>query len=71
MVDLKAACAKVRKIDPLCYKGKVKNIVGMMMETTGLDAKIGDICRIGGQSGKPCVEAEAVGFRDGDRKSVV
>ena len=66
MVDLKAACEKVRKIDPLRYKGKVKNIVGMMMETTGLDAKIGDICRIGGQSGKPCVEAEAVGFRDGN-----
>ncbi|MVB09736.1 putative ATP synthase YscN [Caprobacter fermentans] len=66
MVDLRAACEIVTKIDPLCYKGKVKNIVGMMIETTGLDAKIGDICTIGGQTGGPVVEAEAVGFRDGN-----
>ncbi|MCI1965314.1 MAG: flagellar protein export ATPase FliI [Oscillospiraceae bacterium] len=64
MVDLRAACEMVAKIDPLCYKGKVKNIVGMMMETTGLDAKIGDICKIGGQNGEPLIYAEAVGFRD-------
>ncbi|QAT50690.1 flagellar protein export ATPase FliI [Caproiciproducens sp. NJN-50] len=66
MVDLRSACEIVTKIDPLCYKGKVKNIVGMMMETTGLDARIGDICTIGGQNGEPPVEAEAVGFRDGN-----
>lgn len=56
----------VAKIDPLSYKGKVKNVVGMMIETTGLDARIGDICIIAGRQGEPDVEAEAVGFRDGN-----
>ena len=66
MIDLHAASRIVMKIDPLCYKGKVKNIVGIMMETTGLDAKIGDICVIEGEEGAPPVQAEAVGFRDGN-----
>jgi flagellum-specific ATP synthase len=66
MVDLAAACKIVSKIDPLCYKGKVKNIVGMMIETSGLDAKVGDICMIGRKAGDAGVAAEAVGFRDGN-----
>lgn len=66
MIDLRTACGIVTQIDPLTYKGKVKNIVGMMIETTGLDAKIGDICLIGDQPSAPAVEAEAVGFRDGN-----
>ena len=66
MVDLAAACEIVSKIDPLCYKGKVKNIVGMMIETSGLDAKVGDICMIGRKAGNAGIAAEAVGFRDGN-----
>ncbi len=66
MVDFRAACDIVAKLDPLCYRGKVKNIVGMMIEVTGLDAKVGDICVIRGGSGDGDVTAEAVGFRDGD-----
>lgn len=66
MVNLRAACEIVSKLDPLCYKGKVKNIVGMMIEVTGLDAKVGDVCVIRGESGDRDVTAEAVGFRDGN-----
>lgn len=66
MLDLRTACEIISKTDPLCYKGKVKNIVGMMVETTGLDAKIGDLCVIGDSSGDASVEAEVVGFRDGN-----
>ena len=66
MVNLRAAREMVAKIDPLSYKGKVKNVVGMMIEATGLDARIGDICVIGGRQGEPDVEAEAVGFREGN-----
>lgn len=66
MLDLRAACEIVTKTDPLCYKGKVKNIAGMMIETTGLDAKVGDICVLEGKPGEPGVKAEAVGFRDGN-----
>ena len=66
MIDMHVASRIVAEIDPLCYKGKVKNIVGIMMETTGLDAKIGDICVIEGEGGGSPIQAEAVGFRDGN-----
>jgi flagellum-specific ATP synthase len=66
MLDLRAACEIVTKMDPLCYKGKVKNIAGMMIETTGLDAKVGDICMLEGQPGDPSIKAEVVGFRNGN-----
>lgn len=66
MVDLQSVCELVTKIDPLCYKGKVKNIIGMMIETTGLDAKVGDICHVGRKENDPGVTAEAVGFHDGN-----
>ena len=65
MVDLHAACGIVSKVDPLCYKGKVKNITGMMIETSGLSGKIGDICTIG-QNGEDEVTAEVVGFQSGN-----
>lgn len=65
MVDLRAACRIVSKVDPLCYKGKVKNITGMMIETSGLSGKIGDICIIG-PGGESEVTGEIVGFRSGN-----
>lgn len=66
MVDFSVARDIVSKLDPLCYKGKVKNIIGMMIEVTGLDARVGDICIIRGGSADSDVTAEAVGFRDGN-----
>lgn len=66
MMNLRAACDIVTRLDPFCYKGKVKNVVGMMIEVTGLDAKVGDICVIKGESGDRDVTAEVVGFRDGN-----
>ena len=65
MIDLRAACEIVSKVDPLCYKGKVKNITGMMIEAAGLEGKIGDICTIG-EAGSETVTAEIVGFKDGN-----
>ncbi len=65
-MNLRAACEIVSKIDPLEYKGKVKNITGMMIEAAGLKAKVGDICTIGGSGEDPAVSAEVVGFRKGN-----
>nr|WP_319488411.1 flagellar protein export ATPase FliI [uncultured Caproiciproducens sp.] len=52
------------KLNPLCYMGKVKNIVGMMIETTGLKAKVGDICVIRNSNDDKSVMAEVVGFKN-------
>lgn len=65
MIDLRAACEIVSKADPLCYKGKVKNISGMMIEASGLEGKIGDICTIEVDDGES-VTAEIVGFKEGN-----
>jgi flagellum-specific ATP synthase len=65
MIDLRAACEIVSKTDPLCYKGKVKNISGMMIEASGLEGKIGDICTIEVDDVEN-VTAEVVGFKEGN-----
>ena len=65
MVNLRAAREIVSRVDPLCYKGKVKNITGMMIEAAGLHGKIGDICTIGSDAADE-VTAEIVGFKEGN-----
>lgn len=47
------------------YIGKVKRISGMMIEATGSNYKIGDICEISTDSINKKVKAEVVGFNDG------
>jgi flagellum-specific ATP synthase len=56
----------LEKLNPLCYLGKVRNIVGMMIETTGLQANVGDICVIRNSNDEKTITAEVVGFKDGN-----
>ena len=46
------------------YMGKVKNIVGMIVETTGIHAKTGDICTITSLDEDKTIAAEVVGFKE-------
>lgn len=64
-MNLQSCMQILAKVDPLCYKGKVKNIVGMMIEATGLNAKVGNICYVS-EPTEPGTKlmAEVVGFRD-------
>jgi len=64
MLDFQGAYDVLEKLNPLCYMGKVKNIVGMMIETTGLKANVGDICIICNSNDDKTVMAEVVGFRN-------
>ena len=43
---------------------KLKNIVGMSIEASGLKAAVGDICRIYSDDTGGQINAEVVGFRD-------
>lgn len=56
----------LEKLNPLSYMGKVKNIVGMMIETTGLKANVGDICVIRNSNDEKTIMAEVAGFKDGN-----
>lgn len=62
----KNAYEVLEKLNPLCYMGKVKNIVGMMIEATGLSANVGDICIIRNSKDEKTIMAEVVGFKDGN-----
>lgn len=46
------------------YIGKVKNVVGMIIEASGLPASIGEICTLTSLSGKNEIMAEVVGCRN-------
>ena len=52
------------KLDPLCCMGKVKNIVSMMIEVSGLTANVGDICIIRNPGDQKTVTSEVIGYKN-------
>lgn len=64
-MGLKETYKMLSQIDPVTRMGKVKSIVGMMIEVTGITASIGEICYItANDNSKTQVLSEVVGFRD-------
>jgi flagellum-specific ATP synthase len=55
----------IRVADLHSRRGRVKSLIGLVIEATGLRAEVGELCTISvGRNGEP-VAAEVVGFRDG------
>jgi flagellum-specific ATP synthase len=55
----------IRSSDLHARRGRVKSLIGLVIEATGLRAEVGELCTIAaGRNGDP-VAAEVVGFRDG------
>ena len=52
------------RIDPIKYMGKVSKVQGLLIESRGPQAVIGEICRIVAPKGKGQIRAEVVGLRD-------
>src|SRR5438270_4238270 len=46
-------------------RGLVSDLIGLIIEATGLEVEIGEVCMVGGARGRPAVAAEVVGFRRG------
>ncbi len=61
-MNLKELQPIIKKIDPLRLKGRVKQVIGLVIESEGPPASVGEICLI--SPGKKEVRAEVVGFRD-------
>jgi flagellum-specific ATP synthase len=51
------------RIDPIEVRGRIAEVVGLLVESTGPSASIGDVCRILNKDGDLIVRAEVVGFR--------
>jgi flagellum-specific ATP synthase len=43
--------------------GRVSDLIGLVIEATGLHAEVGEVCMVNGDRGHPPVPAEVVGFR--------
>ena len=52
----------VAKAEPIKVHGKITEVIGLLIESTGPAASVGDVCMVE-QSGKPVGRAEVVGFR--------
>lgn len=62
--DFNAYRKAIRTIDPYVYGGKISKVIGLTVEATGLNAKMGDFCRIYSHAQNHCVLSEVVGFRE-------
>lgn len=62
-MNLSSAKETLSQFSPLTTLGKVKNIAGIMVEVTGISAKVSDICTIHSSSDNGgTIMAEVVGF---------
>jgi flagellum-specific ATP synthase len=46
-------------------RGRVRDLIGLIIEATGLSVEIGEICLVGDGRDRPAVATEVVGFRGG------
>lgn len=62
-IDFNLIKAKIKQTETFKYIGKVKKVIGLTIEVEGIQAFIGEVCKIKLNSGKE-VNAEVVGFTD-------
>jgi flagellum-specific ATP synthase len=68
---LERGAEAVREADLARRHGFVSNLIGLIIEVTGLQAEVGEVCLVGTDrnraraGGRDAVPAEVVGFRDG------
>ena len=62
-VDLRPYFAALERIEPLCWSGRVTDIVGLLIESEGPAAAIGDFCEVRTASGRG-IRTQVIGFRN-------
>jgi flagellum-specific ATP synthase len=65
MTPLTNAAAALHSADLAQRHGFVSNLIGLIVEVTGLEAEVGEVCLIQADRAAPAVSAEVVGFREG------
>lgn len=53
------------QINTIAYMGKVNQIIGLIIESTGPNVNIGEVCRIYSNNSDKSIIAEVVGFKSG------
>jgi len=62
---LKRATAAVKDADLSRRRGRVSDLIGLIIEATGLEVEVGEVCLVGDGRERPAVATEVVGFRRG------
>ena len=62
--SLDSCFAGVQRADLHARQGRVSNLIGLIVEATGVEAEVGEICHVGTGRHSAPVPAEVVGFRD-------
>ncbi len=62
---LDEAAAALRDADLHRRHGRVRDLIGLIVEATGVEAEVGEVCSIDTGRGRAAVPAEVVGFRAG------
>jgi flagellum-specific ATP synthase len=65
-LTLEPRMRRLSRLDPVRVTGRVAQVVGLVVEATGLSASVGELCEIHPGRSVPASRAEVVGFR-GDR----
>src|SRR2546421_1691598 len=63
-VDLSPRREALQRFDPVRLNGKVVQVIGLVIESVGPAAMIGEVCEIFIDRSRPPVLAEVVGFRE-------
>ncbi|HEX4753558.1 MAG TPA: flagellum-specific ATP synthase FliI, partial [Solirubrobacterales bacterium] len=61
---LATAEAAIDHADLVMRRGRVRDVIGLIIEASGLEAEVGEVCSIETGRNRPSVPAEVVGFRD-------
>ena len=64
MIKLPAYYEKLASLDTCRWIGQVTELVGLLVESNGPSAGVGDFCEINTQSGR-VIRTQVIGFRDG------
>lgn len=64
MPTLKPYINAIQRIKPFDLCGKVRNITGLTIETTGPEMRIGDLCYLSSRDKKIQIPVEVVGFKN-------
>src|SRR4051795_8739626 len=62
--SLDDALAGLQRADLHARQGRVNNLIGLIVEATGIDAEVGEMCLVETGRHSDPVPAEVVGFRD-------
>src|ERR1700680_4813123 len=63
-MNLKPYYEKLARIETCRWTGTVTELVGLLVESKGPEAAVGDFCEIGTRDGR-VIRSQVIGFRDG------